>query len=39
MAFAIPEVMRAVLLTGHGGIDVLQHRDDVPCRGPGPARC
>jgi NADPH:quinone reductase-like Zn-dependent oxidoreductase len=36
MAFAIPEVMRAVLLTGHGGVDVLQHRDDVPVPRPGP---
>lgn len=27
---AIPEKMRAVLLTGFGGIDKLQYRDDVP---------
>ncbi len=28
--------MRAVLLTGHGGLDKLQYRDDVPVRSPGP---
>ena len=26
----IPEQMQAVLLTGHGGLENLQFRDDVP---------
>jgi NADPH:quinone reductase-like Zn-dependent oxidoreductase len=28
--------MRAVLLTGHGGLDRLEYRDDVPVPAPGP---
>ncbi|CAM2162285.1 Alcohol dehydrogenase [Paraburkholderia sacchari] len=31
---AIPDVMRAVLLTGYGGIDKLQFREDVPVPRP-----
>lgn len=31
----IPEMMRAVLLTGHGGFDMLDYRDDVPVPRPG----
>ena len=32
----IPSVMRAVLLTGNGGFDQLELRDDVPVPMPGP---
>lgn len=32
----IPAVMRAVLLTGHGGYDKLELRDDAPVPVPGP---
>ncbi len=32
----IPAVMRAVLLTGHGGYDKLEFRDDVTVPVPGP---
>lgn len=34
---AIPDVMRAVVLTGHGGPEALVHRDDWPVPQPGPA--
>jgi hypothetical protein len=26
----LPETMKAVVLTGHGGLDKLEWRDDVP---------
>lgn len=32
----LPARMRAVLLTGHGGLDKLELRDDVPVPAPGP---
>lgn len=32
----LPETMRAVVLTGHGGLDKLELRDDVPTPKPGP---
>lgn len=32
----IPETMKAVQLTGHGGLDKLVYRDDVPVPEPGP---
>jgi len=32
----IPETMQAVVLTGHGGLEKLEHRDDVPVPRPGP---
>lgn len=32
----IPKRMSAVLLTGHGGLEKLEHRDDVPVPRPGP---
>ncbi|HLS18396.1 MAG TPA: zinc-binding dehydrogenase [Paracoccaceae bacterium] len=32
----IPETMTAVLLTGHGGVDKLDYRTDVPAPRPGP---
>ena len=32
----IPKTMHAVLLTGHGGFEALQYRDDVPVPVPGP---
>lgn len=32
----IPEVMKAVVLTGHGGLDKLEIRTDVPVPKPGP---
>jgi NADPH:quinone reductase-like Zn-dependent oxidoreductase len=35
MPFPIPDSMRAVLLTGHGGVEMLQCRDDVPVPRPG----
>ncbi len=33
---AIPETMAAVLLTGHGGLDKLDYREDVPVPKPRP---
>lgn len=36
MTESIPETMCAVLLTGHGGMDRLEYRDDVPVPAPGP---
>ena len=33
---ALPRVMRAVVLTGHGGLDRLSVRDDWPVPDPGP---
>lgn len=35
----LPDIMRAVVLTGHGGVDRLSFRDDWPrpCPGPGQA--
>lgn len=35
MAPAIPRTMAAVLLTGHGGFERLEYRDDVPVPSPG----
>jgi len=35
-ADAIPTTMCAVLLTGHGGLDKLEYREDVPVPKPGP---
>ncbi len=35
-ADAIPATMAAVLLTGHGGIEKLEYREDVPVPTPGP---
>ena len=32
----IPATMRAVLLTGHGGLEMLQYRDDHPVPSPAP---
>lgn len=32
----IPATMSAMLLTGHGGVDTLVYRDDVPTPTPGP---
>ena len=32
----IPDTMTAVLLTGHGGIDKLEYREDVPTPQPSP---
>jgi NADPH:quinone reductase-like Zn-dependent oxidoreductase len=32
----LPTRMSAVLLTGHGGVDKLEYRDDVPVPRPGP---
>ena len=32
----VPETMRAVLLTGHGGPEMLQYREDVPTPVPAP---
>ena len=36
MQACIPTTMRAVVLTGHGGIDKLVYREDVPTPAPGP---
>lgn len=33
---AIPETMKAMVLTGHGDLDKLVYRDDVPTPKPGP---
>ena len=32
----IPETMRAVILTGHGGLDKLEYHEDWPTPTPGP---
>ncbi len=32
----VPEKMTAVLLTGHGGFEKLEYRDDIPVPVPGP---
>jgi len=32
----IPETMKAVVLTGHGGLDKLEYREDYPTPRPGP---
>ena len=32
----IPDIMAAMLLTGHGGVDKLEYRQDVPVPRPGP---
>lgn len=36
MTDALPETMRAVVLTGHGGLDRLEYRTDWPVPRPGP---
>ncbi|MDX1609076.1 MAG: alcohol dehydrogenase family protein [Halofilum sp. (in: g-proteobacteria)] len=36
MPSTIPDTMAAVLLTGHGGMDKLEYREDVPVPRPGP---
>lgn len=36
MPETIPRTMKAVLLTGHGGLDKLDYREDVPVPEPGP---
>src|SRR5262249_25688154 len=33
---SIPRTMKAVLLTGHGGFEQLDYRDDVPVPSPEP---
>ncbi len=33
---SLPRTMHAVVLTGHGGLDRLVHRDDVPVPSPAP---
>ncbi|MGD2172136.1 MAG: alcohol dehydrogenase family protein [Gammaproteobacteria bacterium] len=33
---SVPEKMRAVVLTGHGGLDKLEYREDWPVPEPGP---
>ena len=35
---AFPRAMRAVVLTGHGGLDRLSYRDDWPLPRPGPGQ-
>jgi len=35
MSDPLPDVMRAVVLTGHGGLDKLEYRADVPVPRPG----
>ena len=35
MTNQIPDHMSAVLLVGHGGLEVLNYRDDVPVPVPG----
>jgi NADPH:quinone reductase-like Zn-dependent oxidoreductase len=36
MRGTVPETMHAVVLTGHGGLDRLEYRDDVPVPAPAP---
>jgi NADPH:quinone reductase-like Zn-dependent oxidoreductase len=36
MSQPVPEYMHAMLLTGHGGLDKLHYRDDIPVPHPGP---
>jgi len=36
VGFDVPETMRAVVLTGHGGLEKLIYRDDYPMPVPGP---
>lgn len=36
MTETIPETMRGVVLTGHGGLDRLEWREDLPVPTPGP---
>ena len=36
MSKMIPETMYGVVLTGHGGLDKLEWRDDLPLPRPGP---
>ena len=36
MTNLIPDTMTAVLLTGHGGLEKLEYRNDVPVPVPGP---
>ena len=36
MTSPIPDMMGAVLLTGHGGAEMLQYRDDVAVQRPAP---
>ncbi len=36
MTSSLPKTMAAVLLTGHGGYDQLQYREDVPVPSPAP---
>ena len=33
----IPKIMRGVWLTGHGGLDKLEIRQDIPVPAPGPS--
>ncbi|PCF97131.1 alcohol dehydrogenase catalytic domain-containing protein [Vreelandella nigrificans] len=35
---AVPEVMSAMLLIGHGGVDQLRYQQDVPTPKPGPGQ-
>ena len=35
---AVPGTMSAMVLTGHGGVDKLVHRDDVPVPRPAPGQ-
>ena len=32
----LPKKMRGVILTGHGGLDKLEMRNDIPVPRPGP---
>ena len=34
----VPETMRAVVLTGHGGLDAMEYREDWPTPTPGPGQ-
>ncbi len=36
MTKLIPDTMTAVLLTGHGGLEKLEYRNDIPVPAPGP---
>ena len=36
VAGTLPSTMRGIHLTGHGDLDMLQFRDDIPVPRPGP---
>lgn len=35
----LPETMKAMVLTGHGGLSKLELREDMPVPRPAPGKC